>query len=419
LEAKYFVRVHNMSLHQHPGHYQTKINIFASIKSDTLFAIYQRNVLVIVGTTIFLWSISNFSPASAQEISSAELKMKCALQSSSRFLPKDLLNTKTVAIVSMNLDNEDKSRGDWRQFAKEAHFYVRRLGIDAVVYYYVDDLISGHDAKRAISEKMVERGVNNILMLSHDNINGRKQYLGVIAPFNQQPSFVAQNQNAWKSQTSDLEILFRNLARAIENAGLERENLMILETPEYFRYADILPGRRMETFNTDLRIDRIAVPLFDQVPPIESTAGIDSKMSQAIKKANEEVAHKNSMLEQIMTTYPYKYKIVPYQYNEKEYLTQGFQFVLMQITSSAKEVRLMLGYDDNDEVKEITSITVDEYGKTINKTIPIETTVTKFYVRHINSGEVFLGEQWDADAAWNDALRNHLNNLMGKLKAKN
>jgi hypothetical protein len=142
-------------------------------------------------------------------------------------------------------------------------------------------------------------------------------------------------------------------------------------------------------------------------------------MSQAIKKANEEVAHKNSMLEQIMTTYPYKYKIVPYQYNEKEYLTQGFQFVLMQITSSAKEVRLMLGYDDSDEVKEITSITVDEYGKTINKTIPIETTVTKFYVRHINSGEVFLGEQWDADAAWNDALRNHLNNLMGKLKAKN
>jgi DNA-directed RNA polymerase subunit L len=44
--------------------------------------------------------------------------------------------------------------------------------------------------------------------------------------------------------------------------------------------------------------------------------------------------------------------------------------------------------------------------------------VTKYYVKHINSGEVFLGEQWDGDDNWNDALKNHLNNLMEKLGDK-
>lgn len=371
-----------------------------------------------IGILIFFVLTLQFPSAFSQEISSAELKLNCILNANSSFLPKDLLSSKTVVVLSIDDKSESNIRGDWKGLADEAHFYIAKLGIDPVVYYYVDDLISGYDVKRVITAEMVKRGIKNVLMLSKDKINGRDQYIGVITEFDQKPSFVSHSQNAWKSQTSDLEILFRNLVRAIDNADLVRENLLILDSPEYFRGVKILTGRRNESFNTDLRIDRIAIPAFEELPIIEGANSENSKMVQAINEENEENLKKNAQLEQIMASYPYQYKIVPYQYDEKKYLTQGFQFILMRITSSGRNVRRLLGYEVNDQVNELITMKKDDLGNVQVKAIPIDGLVTKYYVKHINSGEVFLGEQWDGDDNWSDALKNHLKNLMEKLGEK-
>jgi hypothetical protein len=371
-----------------------------------------------IGILFFFITSLHLPSSYGQEISSAELKLNCLLNANTSFLPKDLLSTKTVVVLSIDDKNEENIRGNWKGLADEAHFFIAKLGIDPVVYYYVDDLISGYDVKRVITEEMVKRGIKNVLMLSKDKINGRDQYIGVITEFDQKPTFVSQNQNAWKSQTSDLEILFRNLARAIDNADLVRENLLILDSPEYFRGVQILSGRRNESFNTDLRIDRIAIPAFEELPTMESSDAGSSKMVEAINRKNEENLRNNAMLEQIMAGYPYQYKIVPYQYDEKKYLTQGFQFILMRITSSGRNVRRLLGYEVNDQVNELITMKKDDLGNIQVKAIPIDGLVTKYYVKHINSGEVFLGEQWDGDDNWSDALKNHLNNLMEKLGDK-
>ena len=66
---------------------------------------------------------------------------------------------------------------------------------------------------------MVKREIKNVLMLSKDKINDRDQFIGVITEFDQKSTFVSHNQNAWKSQTSDLEILFRNMARLIPRSA--------------------------------------------------------------------------------------------------------------------------------------------------------------------------------------------------------
>lgn len=371
-----------------------------------------------IGILILFVLTLHLPSAFGQEISSAELKLNCMLNANSAFLPKDLLSTKTVVVLSIDDKSESNIRGDWKGLADQAHFYIAKLGIDPVVYYYVDDLISGYDVKRVITAEMVQRGIKNVLMLSKDKINGRDQYIGVITEFDQKPSFVSHSQNAWKSQTSDLEILFRNLARTIDNADLVRENLLILDSPEYFRGVKILAGRRNEAFNTDLRIDRIAIPAFEELPIIEGANSENSEMVQAINQENEENLRNNAQLEQIMANYPYQYKIVPYQYDEKKYLTQGFQFILMRITSSGRNVRRLLGYEVNDQVNELITMKKDDLGNIQVKVIPIDGLVTKYYVKHINSGEVFLGEQWDGDDNWRDALKNHLNNLMEKLADK-
>jgi len=351
-----------------------------------------------------------------QVISSAELKMMTVLNSGSNAIPKDLQLSKTIVIISMD-DGNNNVRGDWKELAREAHFYINKLSIDAVLYFYVDDLIAGYDVKRSITEQIKKRDIKNILLLSKDKINGRDQYIGVVTPYNQKSTFISNNQPAWKSQTSDIEILFRNLARAIDLSNITLENLLIIDTPEFYKGVDIIRGRRSETFNTDLRIDKIAIPLFDKLPSPENTsAQSTAEMAAMIQKENEKNLSRNSNLEQIMANYPYKFEIVPYEYDEKKLLKKGFQFVLMRINSSGKNVKKLLGYDMGDDIKELITVTKDDSGVMSVKSIPIDGMVYKYYVKHINSGDIYLGEQWDGDDNWQDALNNHIKAIIVKLK---
>ncbi|MDZ7605259.1 MAG: hypothetical protein U5K79_06645 [Cyclobacteriaceae bacterium] len=287
------------------------------------------------------------------QISSAEVKMMAVYSAESKSLPKDLLSSKTLVVISMLRDQESQLRGDWKSIATEAHRYINRLGIDAVQYIYIDDLNSGFDVKRSITNQMIRREIKNVFLLSQDTRQGQVRYTGVISAFNSRPTFVTANQPAWKSETGDLEILFRNLARAIDNADLVLENLLILDSPEYFRGSGITSGKRFETFNTDLRIDRLAVPVFENIPITDNSQAAFVRMIEDENKANLE---KNSRLELIMANYPYQFQIVPYDYDEKKLITKGFQFVLMSVNTSGAEARQLLGYPFDNKVNELITM---------------------------------------------------------------
>ena len=244
-----------------------------------------------IGKTKFIVSviilyIVLLTPVFGQVMSSAELKMMTSLKSGSNLVPKDLQSSKTIVVIS--IQDENNLRGDWKALAEEAHFYIKKLNIDAVSYFYIDDLIAGYDVQRAINDQLIKRDIKNIFMLSRDNIDGRDQYIGVLTPFNGKPNFISNNQNSWKSQTSDLEILFRNLARSIDNADMTLENLLIIDFPEYYHGSNLIRGRRFEILNTDLRIDRLAVPKFVDLPvPENSENQSTSKMRAMIDEENE------------------------------------------------------------------------------------------------------------------------------------
>lgn len=358
------------------------------------------------------------TPCLAQVMSSAELKLMTVLNSGNNSIPKDLLISKTIVVISIN-DGENKVRSDWKSLAEEAHFYIKKLSIDAVLYFYIDDIIAGYDMQKAITGQMTKRDIKNIFMLSKDKVNGRDQFIGVLTQYNQKPNLISNNQGAWKSQTSDLEILFRNLARSIDNVDLTLENLLIIDSPEFFRGVDIIRGRRSETFNTDLRIDRLAVPKFEDLPSIEnSTAESTAEMVTLINAENLNNLRRNSQLEQLMVDYPYKFEIVPYEYDEKKLLTKGYQFVLMRINSSGKNVRKLLGYEISEDINELITIRNDKQGNVSVKSIPIDGMVYKYYIKHINSGDIYLGEQWDGDDNWQDSFSNHITALVRKLEKK-
>ena len=387
----------------------------AIVYLDNIFFMSALKIKIILAFILFGFFLT---PVFGQVMSSAELKMMTVLNSGITSIPKDLLLSKSIVVISMS-EGDSKLRGDWKGLAEEAHFYIRKLGIDAVQYIYIDDLIGGYDIQRAITDQMNKRDIKNIFMLSKDEVNGRDQFIGVLTPYNKEPTLISNNQGAWKSQTSDLEILFRNLSRAIDNADLVLENLLIIDSPEYFRGVDIIRGRRFESLNTDLRIDRIAVPKFIDLPaPENSDTESTAKMVALINEENSKNLARNSQLEQLLIDYPYKFGIVPYEYEEKKLLTKGFQFVLLRINSSGRNVRELLGYDINDDVNELITIRKDKEDNVSVKSIPIDGMVYKYYVKHINSGDIYLGEQWDGDDNWQDAFNNHFTAIIRKLKVK-
>ena len=82
-------------------------------------------------------------------------------------------------------------------------------------------------------------------------------------------------------------------------------------------------------------------------------------------------------------------------------------YVLCYIHTRNVVSKEILGYDMTKSESALASVTFPNDAMQL-KTIPAETLVYKFYFRHIDSGNVYLGTKWDADVTWQEALRNYL-----------
>jgi len=75
----------------------------------------------------------------------------------------------------------------------------------------------------------------------------------------------------------------------------------------------------------------------------------------------------------------------------------------------SNELRMeLLGYDMSKGESALVSVTYPDNASAQLKNIPADQPVYKFYFRHIDSGDVFLGTKWDADLTWQQALKNQL-----------
>ena len=125
-------------------------------------------------------------------------------------------------------------------------------------------------------------------------------------------------------------------------------------------------GKRAEGFAQDLKLDKLAIPRFETAD--------------------------DSVLAQVMEPYPYEYDLVDPQIPEDELRQKGYQFILLNLHTQAANIRKMLGYQDQANA-------------------PSGKPVYKYYVKHIYTGDVYLGNTWDADPNWRTALINHLRSM--------
>lgn len=291
-------------------------------------------------------------------------------------LPDKLLTTRSVVVYPNTMREKE---------LQEVQLSFQRTGIDAVAYFETDLLLAGKDVATAYAYYFNQRDIVNLIFFSRKD----NRYETYITRFNSKDSFVDTNQQSWYADDVNLADLLKKIYRA--SGGLTKGNFLIIDYPETKLPVHIISGRRSEFFAIDLKVDPLAVPK-------TGDASIDQE------------------LESIFLTYPFKYKLTESGMTEKELRQKGSLYVLCFVHTRGSIAKEILGYDISKPESAYVSVTYPEGGQQQLKNIPAETPVYKFYFKHIESGNVFLGTKWDADTSWQQALRNHLMAFKTELK---
>ena len=261
----------------------------------------------------------------------------------------------------------------------------QRTGIDAVVYLESDLMAAGRDISVALAHYLNGREITNLILFQKEN-----GYGVYAAKYNNLATLFDAGQNAWFAKAKNLDDLLKNLYLTATN-NLKRENMLINDYPETAMPINPITGRRSEFFAIDLKVDPLAIPKFG-----------DEAMDRE--------------LEEIMKSYPYKYTFTESHLSEAEIRKAGNYYVLRYVVGRGKVVQNVLGYDMTKSQSAIVSVTYPEGNKAQLKTIPANTPVYKFYFKHIDSGNVFLGTKWDADVTWQQALINQIQAFKAEFK---
>lgn len=291
-------------------------------------------------------------------------------------LPENLLRTRSVVLYPYTMEMKE---------LEEIQKGLQRTGIDAVVYILSDFLAAGRDPSVALAEYLNAREISNILVFQKSN-----GYSVHIAPYNNMATLFDVNATAWFQTGKTLDVLLQALFHTA-NSSLKRENLLINDYPELAMPLNVFKGRRSDFFAIDLKVDPLSVPKFG-----------DEAMDQE--------------LAEIMKAYPFDYKLTDAGLSESQIRQGGSYYVLRFVYARDKAAQQLLGYNVTKSQSAIVSVTYPDSSAAHLKNIPADTPVYKFYFKHIDSGNIFLGTKWDADVSWQQALINQLRGFKAELK---
>ncbi|MCV9388411.1 hypothetical protein [Reichenbachiella ulvae] len=363
--------------------------------------------------------LSSYGQVEAQMVGADAMQFKELVYHDN--LPKYLLSTKTAVLVSTPRSEEDpRLRSNWKELSEFAHKYFRQMKIDAIAYYYLDDVFANVRQNEIFYTEMAEREIKYLILLDQKRVeldSGTTNYYRItVTSFNDESSFVSQGQNAWKIEGYNLMDLLIEMNKDVVRAEMEMSNYLIPEFPEFFNSTNIIGGRRIPTYAMDLKVETLVVPRFKKLM-VEDSSSVDQAYLSEVAKYNREVDRKNRKLEQIMETYsPLKYKLTD-EVTAKAIYNDGHQFALMRIDGTGKMIRESLGYETNTGETDYVTLKAG-LGGSYTYPLPVDAVVSKYYVQHVFTKDVYVGLKWDADLTWEEALQNFIFHMKDILRVK-
>lgn len=292
-------------------------------------------------------------------------------------LPEKLLSTRSAGFYDYKLTAKELG---------EVQSAFQRAGIDAIIYFEIDKLFASKDVTKAFGDYLLKREIVNLIFIEKND----QGYRITITPFSAKENVIEPKQAAWSITNPLLTDALKKVYTTAANQQ-KKQNLLINDTPETDAKIESILGKRNEFFASDLKVDPLAVPK-------TGDPAIDNEL-EAIFKNN----------------YPLKFKMTEPEIPEKELRKQGQLYVLGWVYARASVTKELLGYDMTKSESALLSVTFQN-GQPQLKNIPSNTPVFKFYFKHIDSGNVFLGTKWDADVTWQQALLNHISGMKAELR---
>ena len=262
----------------------------------------------------------------------------------------------------------------------------RQCGIDAVLYFPIDIPASNDEVNREFVRNLVARNIKFIVLLTHPKEN----WDFVITAFNGKPSWFTPGQTAWHLVGSSLPLILQSMNR-VAMSSQKKRNLLVNPVPELDLNLNPVTGNRGDFYAIDLKVDKLAI----------------IRTGDAKTDAQTEDYFKSE--------YPFKHEFFNADAVEEEIRAKGFLYVLKSIHTRASAGMELLGYDMSRIGHAVTALRFAG-GPMEPVTYPAETTVWKFWFKHLENGNIYLGRGWDGDADRLQALRNQVRGLKAELK---
>jgi hypothetical protein len=283
-------------------------------------------------------------------------------------ITEDVLSKRSVVLYSHTFTPKEITN---------MHEGLVRAGIDAVGYFKLDGVLAGGEIASSYAEYFLKREIGFFVLMQKSSSG----FSAWITAFNGKEDLVAQGQQAWFTKNVSLNETLNMIYRTAL-ASNKKKNLLMNEVAETDLPVRIIDGERKENFAYDLKVDNLAIPTFND-------------------------AQQDTSLAQLMKTYPFRYKLTDHTIPDKDLRTKGYLYVLCFVHTRSSVAKELLGYPVSKSESAFVSVTYPN-GQVQLKTIPADTPVFKFYIRHIDSGNIFLGTKWDAETTWQQALQNYI-----------
>lgn len=326
-------------------------------------------------------------------------------------VPENLNSERSAVIFSVPEKSEEFIEvGDYQKMLAQVHKAFVTMGIDAVFYLNELNLTASYSARLAYIELFNNRRIKNIIFLTQTESG----FDFLMAPFDGSNRLIKDGSDVFFMQNNDLYTLLLNVGKEVRRADQELYNFLIPEKPNLLHGLSIVENTLLKNYPGILRRSKLVVERFT---PLDSANISNIETLDNIKLYNREVVQKNKELEQIMSSYPYEWELID-PMSDDELKRNRHQFLLRSARSSAGILKQMLDYQVLPSETGFVSVIPIMPDQTRIKTFPRNAIVHKFYIRQNISKNVHVGE-WDADATWQQALRNLIGNLTQKLNTKN
>ena len=291
--------------------------------------------------------------------------------------PQDLLAKKSVLLFDPEI-----TRDELNQIQKS----FQQTGIDVVLYYPLDIPASNDDVNNVFVRALSARDIRFLIILRKRNAS--LEFL--FTAFNKKSEWVDAGQEAWSVAGPGLTNLLESIHR-VATAAEKKQNLLIIERPEMELSLNPVTGNRNEYFTLDLKVDRLAI--------IRSGIKETDEFLESYFKAN----------------YPFKYKFFDPGTEEKKVRGEGFLYVLKFMRCRSSASMNLLGYDLSNMGHRIKAVTYRS-GKPEEVSLLTEQAVFKFYFKHLENGNIYLGTKWDGAQDWKEALDNYIQGFKAAAK---